>query len=333
MTTLLIIIAAVVAIPLIYLASLDSGFTVRRSLEIAVDQKTLFNKICDFKSWSDWSPWLMHEPETTLTFSDTPEREGGWYSWDSKTVGAGTLTHERFIGEERIEQHIEFKRPFKSVNKVWWEFEPMDENTTRVHWNMAGSMPFLLRFMTKKTAHYINKDYDTGLYMLRGELVADAEVPRLTFDGPVERPEQTALAIRFEGHLEAMKKAMHEGFQQLGKTIEENQLTTTGSPFAIYHKSDVTKKYFICDIAWPVTKKTTSSAFEVKTYPGGRYYKTTLQGSYDFMELAWYQAYAHLQMQKIRPQHKRASLEVYENDPGSVSHSNEIITAIYIPIK
>jgi effector-binding domain-containing protein len=169
--------------------------------------------------------------------------------------------------------------------------------------------------------------------MLRGEVVADAEVPRLTFDGPVERPEQTALAIRFEGDLEALKKAMSEGFQQLGKTIDENQLTTTGSPFAIYHKVDITKMYFICDIAWPVTKETTSSAFEIKTYPGGRYYQTTLQGSYDFMELAWYQAYAHLQMQKIRPQHKRASLEVYENDPGSVSHSNEIVTTIYIPIK
>jgi effector-binding domain-containing protein len=333
MTTLLIIIAVVVAITLLYLASLDGSFTVRRSLVIPVDQKTLFNKIRDFRHWSDWSPWLMHEPETTLTFSDTPEQEGGWYSWDGRTVGAGKLTHERFIDEQKIEQRIEFKRPFKSVNKVWWELEPIDENTTQVHWNMAGSMPFLLRFMTKKIQSYVSKDYDTGLYMLRGDLVADAEVPRFTFDGPVERPQQTALTISFEGQLEALKKAISEGLPKLGNYIDDNQLSTTGSPFIIYHKANTDKMYFICDMAWPVSKETTSSAFEIKTYPGGRYYKTTLQGSYDFMELAWYQAYAHLHMQKIRPQHKRASLEIYENDPGSVGHSNEIITAIYIPIK
>jgi hypothetical protein len=29
----------------------------------------------------------------------------------------------------------------------------------------------------------------------------------------------------------------------------------------------------------------------------------------------------------------RRSLEVYENDPASVNHSNEFITSIYIPIR
>ena len=86
-------------------------------------------------------------------------------------------------------------------------------------------------------------------------------------------------------------------------------------------------------MALPVPAETTSSEFEVKSYTGGRYYKTTLRGSYTFLELAWYQAYSHLQMQKIKPQRKRASLEMYENDPATVSHSNEIITSLYIPIK
>ncbi|MES9972191.1 MAG: GyrI-like domain-containing protein [Candidatus Thiodiazotropha sp.] len=333
MTTALIAIAALIAVPLIYLATLDGNYRVRRSLEIPAEQKILFRKIRDFKSWSDWSPWLMHEPDTALAFSDAPDQEGGWYSWDGKTVGAGKLTHERFIGEEKIEQRIEFKRPFKSVCSVWWELQPTTDGTTLVHWNMAGSMPFLLRFMTKRMTDYIGKDYDTGLYLLRGELVADAEVPRITFEGPVELPDQTALTIPFDGHLEAMKTAMKEGFPRLGSYVDEKQLSATGYPFTIYHKVDLKSMHFNCEMGIPVAAQTRSSEFEIKSFPGGRYYKTRLQGSYEFLELAWYQAYAHLQMQKIKPLHKHASREVYENDPTTVSHSNEIVTSIYIPIK
>jgi DNA gyrase inhibitor GyrI len=333
MTTALIIIAIILALPLLYLASLDGNFSVRRSLEIEVERKTVFDSIRDLKGWKAWSPWLMHEPETRLVYSDTPDQEGGWYSWDGKTIGAGKITHQRFTGEEKIEQRIEFIRPFKSVSKVWWEFEALENGKTLVHWNMAGSMPFLFRFMAKKIPEFVEKDYDTGLYMLRGVLSPDAEQPKFTFDGPVELDQQTALTIHFEGYLEPLKKAMVEGFPRLGEYVDKKGLTTTGCPFTVYHKVDLKTMHFNCDMAVPVSNGTTSSEFEVKTYPGGRYYKTTLQGSYEFLELAWYQAYSHLQMQKVKPDTKRPSLELYENDPTSVNHSNEIITSIYIPIR
>ena len=333
MTTALIVIAVIIAIPLLYLAALDGGFKVRRSLAIASNRKTVFDKVRDFRSWADWSPWLMHEPDTALTFSDTPNLENGWYSWDGKTVGAGKLTHERFTGEEKIEQRIEFQRPFKSVSQVWWEFESQEDGSTLVHWNMAGKMPFLFRFMAKKMPEYIGKDYATGLYMLRNELEPDAEVPRITFEGTTEVPDQTTLAIHFEGRLEALKEAMMEGFPRLGHYVDEHNLTATGYPFTIYHKVDLGKMHFKCDMAIPVPADTTSTEFDIKSYTGGRYYKTTLKGSYEFLELAWYQAYNHLQMQKIKPDHKRASLEIYENDPATVEHTNEIVTSILLPVK
>ncbi|MCU7850915.1 MAG: SRPBCC family protein [Candidatus Thiodiazotropha sp. (ex Monitilora ramsayi)] len=333
MTTALIIIAVTLAVPLLYLATLDGSFTVRRSLKIATDPKTVFDTVRNFKRWPDWSPWLMHEPDTTLIYSDTPDQEGGWYTWDGRIIGAGKLTHEVFTGNERIEQRIEFKRPFKSVSKVWWEFEPDDDSSTMVHWNMSGKMPFLFRFMAKKMPSYISKDYDTGLYLLRGELESGAEVPQISFDGPTELPDQTALVIHFEGHLEELKKAMMEGFPRLGRYVDDSGLSATGYPFTIYHKVDLNNMHFNCDMAMPIPAGTASAEFDVKSYPSGRYYKTTLKGSYEFLELAWYQAYSHLQMQKIKPLLKHASLEVYENDPATVNHTNEIVTSIYIPIK
>ncbi len=333
MTTALIVVAVIIALPLLYLASLDGRFTVRRSLAIAAERKAVFDKLRDFRSWSDWSPWLMHEPDTRLTYSEYPDQEGGWYGWDGKIVGAGRLTHEHFTGEERIDQRIEFQRPSKSVSRVWWELETQQDGATLVHWNMSGSTPFLFRFMAKKMPAYIGKDYATGLYKLRAQLEPDAEVPRISFEGPLEIPEQTALTLHFEGEIEAMKQAMMEGFPKLGDYVKAQRLSPTGPPLSVYHKVDPRTMRFTCDMAIPVQAGTRSSEFEVKTYPGGRYYKTTLKGSYEFLELAWYQAYSHLQMLKLKPQHQRASLEIYKNDPTTVEHSNEIVTSILIPIR
>jgi effector-binding domain-containing protein len=333
MSTLLVILVVIIAVPLLYLLLLDASFTVRRSLEINRDRSTVFDKLRDFKSWPDWSPWLMHEADTTLLYSENPNQEGGWYSWDGNTVGKGQLTHKQFTGQEKIEQEIEFIRPFKSVSTVWWELEESGENKTLVHWNITGRMPFFLRFLAKKMPKFIGKDYETGLAMLRGDLDKDAECPRLSFDGPVDLPAQTALTIPFEGELESLKKAMEAGYKKLGAFAEEHSEEVSGAPFTVYHKVDLDKMHFTCDMALPVNATGSGSEFVLKQLPGGRYYKTTLQGSYEFLELAWYQAYSHLRMQKIKPLIKSASLEVYENDPNRVTHTNEIITSILIPIK
>ena len=59
----------------------------------------------------------------------------------------------------------------------------------------------------------------------------------------------------------------------------------------------------------------------------------SVKGNYEFLELAWYSAYAHLQTMKIKVDKTRPSLEIYENDPESCTSSNDWLTGIYIPVK
>ena len=56
-----------------------------------------------------------------------------------------------------------------------------------------------------------------------------------------------------------------------------------------------------------------------------------LQGGYNFFELAWYRAMYHVR--KLKPDKAHPSLQVYENDPAAVAHSNEILTSLYLPLK
>ncbi len=333
MTAALIVLALLFAIPLIYLATLDGNYSVRQTLDITCPRQQVFDKVKDFKSWPSWSPWLMHEPDADLEFSENPDREGGWYSWNGERVGEGRIEHQSFSGLDSIEQAIEFVRPFKSKSRVWWEFEEIDPATTRVHWNMQGSMPFLLRFLAKKVPLMVAKDYDTGLYKLRAELVPGAEVPQFSFDNILCMQEHSALVIPFEGELEAMKDAMMAGYPALMEYIADERIKTTGPPLAIYHNVDPDKKRFVCDIAVPVAANTVVDKFEVKHYQGGNYYRMTLKGSYEFLELAWYQAFSHLQMVKLKPQLNRPTLEVYDSDPNAVADSNDIMTSLYIPVR
>ena len=332
MTTILILIGVIILAGLIYLASLDGSYEVRRSLLMDVDAQTVFDKVRDFKTWKDWSPWLLHEPETSLTFSENYTQEGGSYSWDGKRVGAGKLTHKKFAAPQRIDEEIEFIRPFKSVCKVWWEF--VEQNgQTEVSWCMQGRMPFLLRFMTIMTSSMIAKDYALGLAMLRGQLDKTAERPVIDFQGTTERDAQSALVIPFAGELAEMVKVRQEGFPKLTDHVESSHGTPTGPPFTAYHEVNLQKMFFRCDLALPVSADADKGEFQYKDFAGGKYFKVTLQGSYEFLELAWYSAMSHLRMIKLKRDKSRPSYEVYENDPRAVVSTNEILTTLYMPIR
>ncbi|MCW8885460.1 MAG: SRPBCC family protein, partial [Motiliproteus sp.] len=159
---IVIVVLVIGAIGIAYLANLPGEYQISRSRIYDLSPQQLFDKIRDFRSWPQWSPWLIHEPGTHLEYSADCDQEGGYYSWDGQYVGAGKLTHLRFQTPQRIEQEIEFTRPFKSVCQVSFHFTERDEGT-ELTWSMQGRMPFLFRFMTAKTVAMITKDYDLGL--------------------------------------------------------------------------------------------------------------------------------------------------------------------------
>ncbi len=328
---LLILVVILIVAGLVYLARLDGTYEVRRSRSINANVDVVFDKIRDFKSWPDWSPWLIHEPNTALYYSADYSEEGGFYTWDGQLVGAGRLTHKKFDRPHRIHQSIEFTRPFKSVCKVEFEFEQKN-GQTEITWVLQGQMPFLFRFMTKKTKAMIAKDYDLGLAMLGGELDPQSEFPRIQFMGDATLDPVTALCEYFEGPQIEMERAMQQGFPALENYIIDTKGTITGQPFTAYH--NVTKDViFECDMSIPVMEGINQGNYTLKHFDGGRFYQICLMGSYEFLELAWYSAIAHVKMMKLKVDQTRPMLEIYENDPRQIADTNELQTTLYIPLK
>lgn len=328
----LLIIAAV----LVYLALQSGELRVERSLTMRPEPARVFAAVRTLRGWPDWSPWLMHEPEARVEFSDQPDQEGGWYSWDGEHIGSGRLTQTYLAAPLRIEHQLRFTRPFKSTSDAWWAFSELTGDNgpgTQVTWGMRGRMPFLLRFLTPLMTSAIGKDFELGLAMLRGRLDPEAEHPRIRFVGETDLPAQQALTIPYDGGMDGMVKAMEEGFPRLSAQLSGQGLEPPAPPFTAYHRVNAKATRFSCDMAMPVPDGADAGGLTLKTFSGGRYFLTEVQGSYDFLGAAWYSIMGHLRMYKRKQDSTRPSLEVYAVDPSQAQNSNDLITRIYVPIR
>jgi hypothetical protein len=322
-------IAGVLALAaVIYLASLNGRYRVRRSLEIDAAVGAVFDAIVDFKSWPYWSPWLLHEPDAAIVYSENHRDEGGNYSWEGKRIGAGKLTHVAIRPVSHINQQIAFLRPFKSVSQVNWAFENRGDKTM-VSWEMTGKMPFLFRFMARRMEPMIGRDYDLGLALLNGYLNELAPHPSVAFIGEQELEDFSYWAIPCNGNLRQLEAARASSIEALTTAAAGK----TGLPLTLYHRFDPQASQFHAEIAIPVTDSAPPSNYRRREFSGGRYYQLTLRGDHRFIPLGWHALASHCRLHRIRRDPSRPALEIYHDDPASVSDGNQIRTALYLAIR
>jgi hypothetical protein len=325
---ILIAIAVTVLAPLIYLACLDGSFRVRRSLEIEAPLEQVFAAVVDLKSWPQWSPWLLHEPDAELIYSDDYQAEGGYFSWAGKVVGAGKLTHLEIRPQRSIHQQIEFLKPFRSVNQVDWEFEKLDDKTL-VSWEMNGKMPFLFRFMAKRMEPMIGRDYELGLALLGGYLNRAMAHPVLAIGGAEVLEDFGYWAIPCIGKLRQLEAARRGSIE----TLRANAAARIGLSLTLYHRFDPYAVEFQAEIAVPVNDNPPPSNYQLRRFEGGQYLKMKLQGDLRFVPLGWHALASHCRMHKLKIEPKRPALEIYADDPGKAGAGAHTTTTLYLPIK
>jgi hypothetical protein len=320
--------AVAVLAPLIYLACLKGGFNLRRSLEVEAPIEQVFAAVLDLKSWPQWSPWLLHEADAELIYSDDYLAEGGYYSWTGKVVGAGKLTHLEIRPKRSIHQQIEFLKPFKSVNRVDWEFEKLGDRTL-VSWEMSGKLPFLFRFMAKTMEPMIARDYDLGLALLGGYLNRAMAHPVLAILDPEELAGFAYWAIPCHGNLRQLEAARRSSIE----TLRGNAAARIGLSLMLYHRFDPYATQFQAEIAVPVADNPPASNYRQHRFEGGQYIKMTLQGDLRFLPLGWHALTSHCRLHKLKIEPKRPALEIYGDDPDAAIDGNQTTTTLYLPIK
>ncbi|MEZ5449974.1 MAG: GyrI-like domain-containing protein [Thiolinea sp.] len=324
---LLLIVAAAV----IWLALQPAGFELEVRRVIKATPETLFDTVRNYRTWPSWSPWLGYEPETQVTFADSPASVGGWYAWDGKKVGAGKMTHQQLTPHAAIRDQIEFLRPMKSVNEVYWQFRPQDDGT-EVVWGMRASLPFFFRWLAGMIRRSVRLDYEIGLAQLAMYVGDDSDPLTLEFNGRVEEAAFKYVALHYAGSLDEMPAAMRAGFPRLAALVEEYGMQPSGLPLALYHKINPQQKTVDCDMAMPVFNPQAAADLRLGEMPAQAYARTTLTGPYHHLEKAWHAAFSYLRMQKWKFKKSAPLLERYLNDPQSTPPA-EWKTALDIPLR
>ncbi len=166
--TILLVVAAAVAVLLIYAAFKPDTFRLARSATIAAPPDKVFALINDLRQFNVWNPFAKMDPNVAITYDSVTSGVGGAYNWQGDKSGAGRMQIVESVPAQRMSAKLDFTKPFEAHNLVDFTVQAQGAGST-VTWAMHGPMPYLNRLMTvffdmDKT---VGKDFEAGLASLK----------------------------------------------------------------------------------------------------------------------------------------------------------------------
>jgi hypothetical protein len=143
----LYIVAGIVVVFLIVVATRPAEFSVSRSAIISAPPTAIFPHVNELKKWEAWNPWGKIDPAMRLTYEGPPSGVGASYSWAGNREvgeGRGTITGSR--AHELVQLKLEFFKPMAGVSTAEFTFKPQG-NQTEVTWAMTGKNNFIAKAM------------------------------------------------------------------------------------------------------------------------------------------------------------------------------------------
>ena len=334
---ILIIFLLFIIIGSVYLATLDGNYNVIRSRTIKANPEVIFNDLNDFKNWKDWGPWYETDSTIIATYPENTVGVGGSYSWTSEQDGDGKMATLKVEKPKSLDQEIIFKTPFGEMRSdVYWRLEKVEEGTS-VTWGMKGSMDFFFRFMTKGMADEIGQMQERGLQLLDESIQKKLKVYTIKSEGVVDYSGGFYLYTTTSTKISEMNSKFPEMLTNIGGFIESNNVRTTGSPFTIYHKYDIENGTTMFSVCYPIPERMiTPKGTNILTgfMERGKYFKTTLKGSYENSGKAWEKAYGDIaDIMDYDIIEDGEPFEVYVNNTITTPNPADLITEIYVPVE
>ncbi len=172
----LLVIAIIIAIPLVTALFVGNDFMVERSTEINRPKEEVFNYIKHLKNQDQFSVWAQADPNMKKEFRGEDATVGFVSAWDSQNENVGKGEQEiKTINEGRLlETELRFFKPFESKASANFITEDAGENKTRVRWNFNSKMPYPMNIMLLfgNMDEMLGTDLQKGLDNLKKNLEA-----------------------------------------------------------------------------------------------------------------------------------------------------------------
>lgn len=308
-------------------------FQVSRSIQIDTSPESVFNTVSDFGTWTTWSPWLCAEPDAKVTVSEDSNSVGSLYSWDGNLVGAGEIEHRKLEPGKYIEEEIRFTKPWKSQSKVTFELEPVGEST-KITWNMYGSLPFFMFWMKGMMEALIGMDYDRGLKMLKehietGQILSTTKIVGTKSIGPL-----SMVGVRGKSALKDIGPTMESMIGQAIDKMSQLGIPTEGEMISVYHDFVMKTETFDFSTGFVVNEIPESVAgagLSSWSIPQVNALRVDHIGSYQNLGNPWSAANQYARYKKMKMS-KVGAFELYKNSPEDTAPA-DLLTEIYLPLK
>lgn len=308
------------------------AYHVERSIVIQATPLRVFETVADFSTWTTWSPWLIAEPEATVTVSPDSSSVGSTYAWKGDITGQGQLEHKRLELGRLVEDELVFLKPFKSTCSSTFKLEASGEGT-RLTWTMDGSMPFFMFWMIPMLKTMIGMDYDRGLRMLKELIETGSILSQISVHGVQSVPAVRMAGIAGSCPVDEVGAYMETAFRQASEQFSRHGLVQ-GTMISVYTRFQMKKGIFdtICGhiIGDDVQLPSGSSLVEWSA-PAGQAFRVDHIGSYRHLGNGWSVANQLVRHKKLKQQ-RTGTYEIYRTTPPETAEE-ELLTEIYLPLK
>lgn len=168
---IIIVIAILIAIPLVVALFVKKDYAIERQIVINKPKQDVFNYIKFLKNQDNYSKWNMVDPNMKKAYIGTDGTVGFISAWESnnKNIGVGEQEIIKITDGERIDMKLRFKVPFEAHDDAYMVTESTDSTCTKVRWGFSGKFPYpmnifnLIMDMDKQ----VGGDLEVGLNNLK----------------------------------------------------------------------------------------------------------------------------------------------------------------------
>ena len=168
LSIILIVIATIIAIPLIIALFIKKAYYIERSIIINKPVADVFNYVAHIKNQVNYNIWVQADPNLKQEFIGTDGTVGFINTWNGNNkAGEGRQEITNIIPNERVDLQLQFIRPFKSTMLGSTLTQNVQGNSTRVTSIVSGESKYPMNLMNLVMDKMLGKDMDTNLNNLK----------------------------------------------------------------------------------------------------------------------------------------------------------------------
>lgn len=147
-TTILLVLAGIVALLLIMALFMKREHYVNREIVIQAPRQKVFDFLKLLKNQEQFNKWARADKNRNEETKGTDGTVGFIYSWSGyRDAGKGEKEIINLVEGKKIETEIRFTKPMRVFARVIFEMESLSDNQTKVTLVNAGTLPYPFNIM------------------------------------------------------------------------------------------------------------------------------------------------------------------------------------------